>query len=223
MQCQLTRPSDHGIITQNRSESNGFLASKNCRQFISGFANRSARGSSIWQVDKAMKTQAWGWLVAGVVALGLNGIYQDGGAAWAHQVVGRVIDRVEAQVGPALAMATGRADLFLARTKLAAAQQETSSCRVETAVARVQSRILRSENAPRHFEVMSARQEALMARLEANRARMESRLARMQFATVAYPSPVCPRVRVRVPRVSLPVLNLPAPVLDVDLASAGPI
>ncbi len=32
-------------------------------------------------------TQGWGWLAAGVLALGLNGIYQDGGAAWAHRIV----------------------------------------------------------------------------------------------------------------------------------------
>jgi hypothetical protein len=36
-------------------------------------------------------TQAWGWLAAGVLALGLNGIYHDGGAAWAHRAVGRVL------------------------------------------------------------------------------------------------------------------------------------
>ncbi len=31
-------------------------------------------------------TQGWGWLTAGVLALGLNGIYHDGGAAWAHRI-----------------------------------------------------------------------------------------------------------------------------------------
>ncbi|MGD0760452.1 MAG: hypothetical protein ABR921_16250 [Candidatus Sulfotelmatobacter sp.] len=40
-----------------------------------------------------MKTQAWAWLTAGVVALGLNGFYHDGGAAWAHRIAERVSDR----------------------------------------------------------------------------------------------------------------------------------
>ena len=42
-------------------------------------------------------TQGWGWLAAGVLALGLNGFYQDGGLARAHRVfdaaIGHAADR----------------------------------------------------------------------------------------------------------------------------------
>ena len=42
-----------------------------------------------------MKTRrAWAWLAAGVLALGLNGFYQDGGAAWAHRAMDGLTVRV---------------------------------------------------------------------------------------------------------------------------------
>ena len=37
-----------------------------------------------------MKTQAWGWLAAAVLAAGLNSSYHDGGLQWAHEIVGSV-------------------------------------------------------------------------------------------------------------------------------------
>ena len=47
-------------------------------------------------------TQAWGWLAAGVLALGLNGMYQDGGAAWAQRVVNQVTGEIiDLQFDPA--------------------------------------------------------------------------------------------------------------------------
>jgi len=44
-------------------------------------------------------TQGWGWLAAGVLALGLNGFYQDGGAAWAHRIMDHVTARVADRSG----------------------------------------------------------------------------------------------------------------------------
>ena len=85
-------------------------------------------------------TQAWGWLAAGVLALGLNGMYQDGGAAWAQRVVNQVTGEISARTGGVLALAAGRADWFMAKTRMARAQDKTSSCRLETAVARLQKR-----------------------------------------------------------------------------------
>jgi hypothetical protein len=45
------------------------------------------------EIEAMKNAQAWGWLAAGVLALGLNGIYQDGGAAWAHRAVTQVMAR----------------------------------------------------------------------------------------------------------------------------------
>jgi hypothetical protein len=174
-----------------------------------------------------MKTsQGWGWLAAGVLALGLNGFYQDGGAAWAHRIANRVVQQTES-LG---ALASVRGDRFLEQTNLAAARDETASSRLSTAMARFQTKIARTQNGMARFEAMSARQEAAQARMEANRARIEAQIARVRLTPVAFQSitsPVvtCPRVRVNVPRVivpKVPVVRIPAPVVDVEMG-AGPI
>ena len=121
-------------------------------------------------------TQGWGWLAAGVLALGLNGIYHDGGAAWAHRNVDGVMARIVNQSGAVIALASGRADRFVANANLVAARDETASCRLATAVARFQSKMARMQSGMAHFEAMSARQEAALARVEANRARIEAQL-----------------------------------------------
>jgi len=145
------------------------------------------------------QTQAWGWLAAGVLALGLNGIYQDSGAAWVHGNLGGVIARIADRSESVVALATGRANWFLAKADLMAARNETASCRVATAMARAQSGMA-------EFEAMSAREEAAMARLEANRARIEAQVARFSSATFdpAKIRVICPRVRIEIPQVNAP-------------------
>ena len=44
-------------------------------------------------------TQAWGWLVAAVLAAGLNASYHDGGLQWAHQIADRVEQRSTVATG----------------------------------------------------------------------------------------------------------------------------
>jgi hypothetical protein len=174
----------------------------------------------------AMKTQAWGWLVAGVLALGLNGIYHDGGAVWLHRNVDGMIARVADRSGAVLALATGRADLFLTKAKLVAARDETASCRMATAMARMQSKLSRVHGGMADFEAMSAREEAAMARLEANRARMEAQVATVRFLPVAFGGVICPRVRVQVPQVSIPeipAVRVTIPDVHVDVMGAEPI
>ena len=177
-------------------------------------------------------TQGWGWLAAGVLALGLNGIYQDGGAAWAHWNVDGVVARIVNQSEAVIALASGHADRFVANASLAA-QDETASCRLVTAMTRVQTRIARTQNGMARFETMSARQEAALARVGANRARIEGRLARVRLAPVAFdsvtiPDVACPRVRISVngPRVivpKMPTVRVPAPLVEVEMKGAGPI
>ncbi len=82
---------------------------------------------------KSTQTQAWGWLAAGVLALGLNGIYQDGGAAWVHRHVDGVVARIADRSEGVLALATGRAEWYLAKANPLAARNQTASCRVATA------------------------------------------------------------------------------------------
>jgi hypothetical protein len=156
-----------------------------------------------------MKTkQAWGWLAAGVLALGLNGIYHDGGAEWVQRVAAPAFDRAEA----VLALVSGRADQFVskihAETQLVAARHETQSCRLGTMMAGFQTKVARAQAGMARFEAMSAREQAQLARVEAGRARIEAEAARFRFDTVefnptGFEAPkipvICPRVRIAVP------------------------
>src|ERR1700730_11110718 len=161
-------------------------------------------------------TQAWGWLIAGVLAAGMNASYHNGGLQWAHEVA----DRGEYCSAAVMALVSGRADQFLTEARLLtvqdqstqeqSTQQQPASCRYAMTIARVQNRIDRSQATFDRMEDLSERQQA---RLEANHARMEARIAghmaHLRIATAdfapvalrAMPSPVvCPRVRVSVPR-----------------------
>jgi hypothetical protein len=174
-------------------------------------------------------TQAWGWLVAAVLAAGLNASYHNGGLQWAH----RVADRLDQGSTAVLALASGHADHFLSEARLVSDRSEASSCPLTAALARVQSRFTDSDTEVERFNVMSAHEQNQLARFEANRARMEAQIARqtahIRIATAAFApitvhvAPVvCPRVRVNVPRV--PMIRMPAlPVIHVDMASAGPV
>jgi hypothetical protein len=200
-----------------------------------------------------MKTQAWAWLTAGVVALGLNGFYHDGGAAWAHRIAGRISDRSDFVVQ----RVSERADQFVAEVRTAAVRNEAASCPLSTALAEFQTRIAqtKAQNQSRfaqikiaRFDQMTAREEAQAARLEASQARAEARVqarvdmqaARMSFAPAAFERVVidpvkirvaCPRVRVNVPAVRIPVVNIPripmiripSPVISVAESDSGPI
>jgi len=166
-----------------------------------------------------MKTQAWGWLVAGVVALGLNGFYQDGGFARVH----RVVDRIESRSAAVLALATGRADDFFSEARLVTRPEETTPCPLGTALARAQARIVRTQTAVGRWESMSARHEAQFARLEGTRARLEAVQVRLACARVpaltvnpvvikAMRIEACPRVHVnmpRMPKIDVPTVSIP--------------
>jgi hypothetical protein len=193
-------------------------------------------------------TQAWGWLVAGVLAAGLNASYHDGGLRWAHQVAEQISYQVEHRSAAVLDLASGHADRFVSEVRLLTTRQETASCPWSTAWARVQTRVARTQVARTQvartqagfdrFKAMSDRQEAQLARFEANRARIEAQMARIRLQidpqiahlrmTTATFGPVelktvpvaCSRVRVNVPRV--PMIRIPAPAIDIESGS-GPI
>src|ERR1039458_6912510 len=170
-------------------------------------------------------TQAWGWLVAAVLAAGLNASYHNGGLEWAHQIA----DRVEQGSAAVLAQASGHAGQFLTEARLLTARTETASCPFATTLTQVQTRIARSsETSVERFDVMSAREERQLARMEAQIARQTAhiRIATAAFAPIAVkamPAPVvCPRVRVNVPR--MPMIKIPVvPVIHIETASAGPV
>jgi hypothetical protein len=153
--------------------------------------------------------QAWGWLAAGVLALGLNGIYHDGGAAWVHHAADRVMARIAERTAPVLALASGRAEWFLSKAGNSVAQNEVASRHWATSVARLQSNVAGAQSGLAQIEAVSAREEARfarhraqLARMEANRARIEAQMASMRMPDVKVDvngPAMCPRVRGNVP------------------------
>jgi hypothetical protein len=188
-----------------------------------------------------MKTQAWGWLVAGVVALGANGLYHDAGINWAHRVADQARYKAEAFM-------SGQGGQLLAMAKLFATRNETAAAQIENAVAQVQNHVAQPQAGFAHLQAMAAREQSACARLEAGRARMEAQQARMEaqqarmearlearmtahmrvpadhFLPVDMKIPVvCPRLRINVPRVPPRVPMVRIPVVHVDAVNAGPV
>ena len=190
-----------------------------------------------------MKTQAMGWLIAGVLAAGLNASYHDGGLQWAHELA----NRVEHGSAAVAALASGNAERFLSEAQLVSAKNETSSCRLSAALARAQARLARSEsrfsrfNSLTAFNNMTAQQDAQFAWLDANRDRMEAQIqaqvdaqtARIRIPAVGFRPvvvrmpeiPACPRIHldpihVNVPRT--PSVHISVPQIDVE-SSNDPI
>lgn len=171
-------------------------------------------------------TQAWGWLVAGVLAAGLNASYHNGGLQWAHQAVEQITDQVEYRSQAVLALASGEADRFRTASRMLTERNETASCPLARSMARVQNRVAISQA---RLNLISARDRVEVAKWQANRDRMEARIeaqaARIRIPAVAFNAvsvrvPACPRIRVEVPQV--PMVRIPAPVIEVESGS-GPI
>jgi hypothetical protein len=134
-----------------------------------------------------MKAQAWGWLAAAVLASGLNSSYHDGGLEWAHEIV----NSVQHNTNAVLALATGRADQFLAEARMlqldrrqnraldvedTAVTVEGSHCPLAAAMSRAQNSFDQSQAEFDDLQALSAREQARLARLEANRARIEAQV-----------------------------------------------
>ena len=189
-----------------------------------------------------MKTQAWGWLAAAVLAAGLNSSYHNGGLEWAHEIA----DRVQHNTGAVLALATGRADQFLAEARMlklddgadVAVNSEGSHCPFSSAWVHAQNSLDQSQTEFDRFQALSDREQAKLARLEENRARIaarvQARLARMQWAdnsfrfadgdfsfadtnvapvVVQVPRIHCPRVRVAT-HIRVPRVHVQIPRMD---------
>lgn len=149
-----------------------------------------------------MKTQAWGWLIAGVLAAGLNASYHDGSLRWAHEVA----NRLEHGSAAVLALANGNAERFLSEAQLVADRTETTSCGLSTALARVQNRLVqtrfvqpqpvqpqavqtgfaRNESNISRIDERTAQRELQLARWEANRDRMQARIQAHVDAQMAH-------------------------------------
>lgn len=171
--------------------------------------------------------RAWGWLAAGVLALGANGFYQDGGAVWAHRAVNQVIAAVSDRTEGVIALAAGRADLFLSKGKTVRTRNRVAACPFASVAPRLRAKVVRPMREVERFESMSSREEAQLVRLETNRERIEARFSQLQFVPTDF-SPVkirlvCPRLNIKVPQINIPQTpTARIPEIHVDTFSAGP-
>lgn len=184
-------------------------------------------------------TQAWGWLVAAVLAAGLNASYHNGGLQWAHQAVDQITGQVEHSSAAVLALASGNSARFLYEARLLTARNETASCPLTSQLARVQTefqadfqtqfqpmlesmfenKLARSQA---EIDLWSARDEAQRARREAQRERLEARItaqidsqtSHLRISTANFaPAAVALRAipaRVACPRIRVNVPRMPA-------------
>jgi len=188
-----------------------------------------------------MKTKAWGWLTAAVLAAALNSSYHNGGLQWAHEVA----DRVEHSTGAVLALATGRADQFLAEARMlnadrtieSAMNTEAPQCPFSRTTSDLQNSFDQSqEQFQSKFERFQALSDREQARLE-KRVRIENQV-RAKLAHIRIPEAVfapvvvripevrvpeidCPRVRVHVQRT--PRVKVPSPEVQVEYSGPGPV
>ncbi|HEX3821495.1 MAG TPA: hypothetical protein VHW45_14265 [Candidatus Sulfotelmatobacter sp.] len=173
-----------------------------------------------------MKIQALGWLAAGVLAAGLNASYHNGGLEWAH----RIANQVSHNTNAVLALATGNADRLYTEARLVQLGEERSPCPLSLAMAQMKRALPNADVAFAQFDRMSDREKARLARFAARRTRMQAQLVRVELPAVlvnrvAMRVPdvhVCPRVRVRLPRI--PEVKVPAmPQVHVEVSGAGPV
>jgi hypothetical protein len=191
--------------------------------------------------------QAWGWLVAAVVAAGLNSSYHTGDLQWMH----RAAEQAKHRTLGVLALATGHADQFLMQAQILAAHEQADS-RLAVAITPVEVESAVSEASAGQWEALSACKEVHRARIEAQRDRMQARMEIEQARIAAGAehlqmvqmnlnralkglpasfSPImksfnpmvktvaCPRLRISIPQISSPEI----PAVHIETAAAGPV
>lgn len=140
--------------------------------------------------------KAWYWLAAGVLALGINGAYQDGEFQWAHRIADRSAVMVQ-QVRNEGCRLVAIAETFLGR-------DSSGFERAQDQLARVQDRL-----SHRQMERMQRQME--MAQYQVERAQ------RMVVMQQDEPCSHSHRFMVQVPEVNVPAVNVRAFVPNVNV------
>lgn len=152
--------------------------------------------------------KAWVWLSAGVLALGLNGMYQDGQLGWAHSAACRVeqfADQVTARglqyVAMAQVMLGGTPEEF-GRTQIALQKLQTRSVCQRVAIAQGKMAMAQAREQMIQAEVQ---RKVAMAQMKIDKVRM----VKIQKADLFRDCPGFSRVVVSVPDVNVDLSNLP--------------
>lgn len=143
--------------------------------------------------------KAWVWLAAGVMALGLNGAYQDGQFAWVH----RLADRSAAMVQEL----RDQGCRFVALAELMLGRDSATIARAQDQLARVQDRLSRGQ------------MDRMQRQLEAAQLRIDRAAQRMVMIQQDEPCSHSRRFMVQMPEVDLHAVNVRAFVPNMNLPS----
>ena len=129
--------------------------------------------SGVMRTDKA-----WYWLAAGVLALGLNGAYQDGQMGWAHVLVDRAAASVER-----LALSGQH---FVAMAEVMLGREPHAFANTQAAIERVQERIAcnRIAQAQSHMATARVREQLAEANVQRKMAMVQMRMGRVRAMSI---------------------------------------
>jgi len=165
--------------------------------------------------------KAWYWLATGVLALGLNGAYQDGEFRWAHRLVHcsvsslhRISDRGHEFAAMAEIM-LGRATKATDRVQAAVEQSEATLDRSQARLQALQTKLVceRIANAQRRMAMVQAHRAIAQADVERKIAMAQAKMDQVRMITVEPQLHNCPDVSRIVVMPEIPkidISNLPA-------------
>ena len=157
--------------------------------------------------------RAWYWLAAGVLALGLNGAYQDGEFQWVHRLANHSASLMERASEEGLRM--------LATAQVMLGRSPESMARTEATLQKLQMRVAckRIEMARRQVDMAQVQRDLAAARIDQQMAKVQASMERVGMITIertgrARNCPELPRVIVmpNMPRVdlsNLPEISIP--------------
>ena len=122
--------------------------------------------------------KAWYWFAAGVLALGLNGAYQDGQFRWVHRLTDHsatLMERASEQGLRLMAMA----EVMLGRNPQSMTQTEAALQRLQAKLA-----CRRVEMARREVDMAQVQRDIAAARIDAQLAKMQSTMDHVRSSTV---------------------------------------
>jgi hypothetical protein len=152
--------------------------------------------------------KAWYWLAAGVLALGLNGAYQDGQFGWVHGIADRSTEIVERASMRGLSFVTA-AEVMFGRNPDAMGWTNATLQRVQGKLARK-----RIEMAERQIDMGRMQRDLALARVDRQMARVQMKMDKVRMIAIenADRAQKCSgfsRMVVTVPQVELPDVQIP--------------
>lgn len=122
--------------------------------------------------------QAWYWLAAGVLALGLNGAYQDGQFAFVHRLTDRASEMI--------ARTSERGQQFVAMAELMFGRGTADVDRAQAAIERVQSKVVceRMAKAQRQIAMARVREQIAQAHLQQKMALAQMKMDKVRMITI---------------------------------------